>query len=83
MGWYLIELPDDALTPYVSETEDGLLHGWGEMPKREIDLDALLIVVKELEQPWKEEDVIAEDVEYFEHNCAKRIRKAVGCERFF
>ena len=65
MGWYLIELPDDALTPYVSETEDGLL-----------------IVVKELEQPWKEEDVIAEDVEYFEHDCAKRIRKAVGCERF-
>lgn len=36
MGLYLIELPDDVLIPYVRETEDGLLHGWGETPKREV-----------------------------------------------
>lgn len=36
MGWYLIELPEDALTPYANETDEGLLHGWGEMPRREV-----------------------------------------------
>lgn len=36
MGLYLIELPDDALTPYVRKSEFGMLYGWGEMPKREV-----------------------------------------------
>ena len=68
MGLYLIELPDDALTPYVRETEDGLLYGWGEMPRRVIDVSDLLAVADECE---------AADVD----GCTdwpQRIRKAVG-----
>ena len=85
MGWYLIELPDDALTPYVRETEDGLLHGWGEMPKRKIDLDELLRIADDLEEEldclddeYYHNILFAEDVLKFEREMAARIRKAVG-----
>lgn len=72
MSWYLIELPDGALTPYVTETDSGTVYGWGEMPKREVDLDELLAVADEIERPygipsWAE-------MEEF----ARLIRKAVG-----
>lgn len=39
MRWYLIELPDGVLTPYATETDSGTVFGWGEMPKRKVDLD--------------------------------------------
>ena len=42
MSWYLIEMPDGAPTPYVTETDSGMVCGWGEMPKRKVDLDELL-----------------------------------------
>lgn len=38
MSWYLIEMPDGALTPYATETDSGTVYGWGEMPKREVVL---------------------------------------------
>ena len=75
MGWYLIELPDDALTPYVRETEDGLLHGWGEMPKREIDIDELLDLADFLEGVEFESMELARERDFY---VAERIRKAVG-----
>lgn len=43
MGWYLIELPDGAPTPYATETDSGMVCGWGEMPKRKVDLDELFL----------------------------------------
>lgn len=47
MGWYLIELPDGAPMPYATETDSGMVCGWGEMPKRKVDLDELLGVADE------------------------------------
>ena len=62
MSWYLIELPDGALTPYATETDSGTVYGWGDMPKRKVDLDELLAVADECGvTDW-----------------AERIRKAVG-----
>lgn len=81
MSWYLIELPDGALTPYATETEGGTLYGWGDMPKRRVDLDELLAVADDLDSGWAEffEELIAcEDVDKFEQSMAARIRKAVG-----
>ncbi len=66
MSWYLIELPDDALTPYATETEGGTVYGWGDMPKRKVDLDELLAVADEC-------DAADADTDW-----AARIRKAVG-----
>ena len=66
MSWYLIEMPDCALTPYVDVKETGTLYGWGEMPKRRVDLDELLAVADECD---------ASDVD---SDWAERIRKAVG-----
>lgn len=66
MSWYLIELPDGAPTPYVDVKEAGTLYGWGEMPKRKVDLDELLAVADECD---------AADVDT---DWAERIRKAVG-----
>lgn len=68
MSWYLIELPDGALTPYVDVKEIGTLYGWGEMPKRKVDLDELLAVADECD---------AADVDGVT-DWAARIRKAVG-----
>lgn len=68
MSWYLIELPDGALTPYAAETEGGTLYGWGETPKRKVDLDELLAVADECD---------AADVDGV-IDWAARIRKAVG-----
>lgn len=68
MSWYLIELPDGALTPYAKETDGGMVHGWGEMPKRKVDLDELLAVADECG---------AADVDGVT-DWAARIRKAVG-----
>nr|DAF87217.1 MAG TPA: hypothetical protein [Myoviridae sp. ctPkm1] len=68
MSWYLIELPDGGLTPYATETEGGIVYGWGEMQKRKVDLDALLAVADERD---------AADVDS-ETDWAVRIRKAVG-----
>lgn len=62
MSWYLIEMPDGAPTPYVTETDSGMVCGWGEMPKRKVDLDELLGVA---------------DVDGVT-DWAARIRKAVG-----
>lgn len=62
MSWYLIELPDGALTPYAAETDSGTVYGWGEMPKRKVDIDELLAVA---------------DVDGVT-DWAERIRKAVG-----
>lgn len=62
MSWYLIEMPDGALTPYATETDIGMVCGWGEMPKRKVDLDELLAVA---------------DVDGVT-DWAARIRKAVG-----
>ena len=45
MSWYLIEMPDGELTPYVTETDSGTVYGWGEMPKRKVDLIALMFAV--------------------------------------
>lgn len=87
MSWYLIELTDGALTPYATETESGMAYGWGEMPKRKVDLDELWEVVESLEKPWpvdkgKHDTIPREDVQLFEREMASRIRKAVGgdCE---
>lgn len=68
MNWYLIELPDGALTPYATETDSGTVYGWGEMPKRKVDLDELLAVADECD---------VADVEGVS-DWAARIRKAVG-----
>lgn len=68
MSWYLIEMPDGALTPYVTETDIGMVCGWGEMPKREVDLDELLGVADECDEA---------DVDGVT-DWAARIRKAVG-----
>lgn len=82
MSWYLIELPDGALTPYAAETDSGTVYGWGEMPKRKIDLEELQRIADELELSWTEdfgnEPLPHEEVDFFEQDCAKRIRKAVG-----
>lgn len=66
MSWYLIEMPEGAPTPYVTETDSGTVYGWGEMPKRKVDLDELLLVADECD---------AADVDT---DWAERIRKAVG-----
>ena len=50
MSWYLIEMPDGALMPYVTETDIGMVCGWGEMPKRKVDLDELLGVADECDE---------------------------------
>lgn len=68
MSWYLIELPDGAPTPYATETDIGMVCGWGEMPKRKVDLDELLAVADECD---------AADVDAV-GDWAERIRKAVG-----
>lgn len=68
MNWYLIELPDGALTPYATETDSGTVYGWGEMPKRKVDLDEILAVADECD---------VADVEGVS-DWAARIRKAVG-----
>ena len=85
MSWYLIELPDGALTPYADETEGGTVYGWGEMPKREVDLDELLGIADDLEEEpdcldgeYYPNILFAEDVLKFEREMAARIRKAVG-----
>ena len=36
MGWYLIELPEDAPTPHARETDAGMTYEWVEMPRREV-----------------------------------------------
>ncbi len=66
MSWYLIEMPDGELTPYVTETDSGTVYGWGEMPKRKVDLDELLAVADEC-------DTADVDTDW-----AARIRKAVS-----
>ncbi len=66
MSWYIIEMPDCAPTPYATETDSGMACGWGEMPKRKVDLDELLAVADECD---------ASDVDT---DWAERIRKAVG-----
>ena len=68
MSWYLIELPDGAPTPYATETDSGMVCGWGEMPKRKVDLDELLAVADEC------------DAADADGSCdwSERIRKAVG-----
>ena len=72
MGWYIIELTDGALTPYATETESGMAYGWGEMPKRKVDLDDLLKVADECDRA--DIDGAAD--------WAERIRKAVGgCDK--
>lgn len=68
MSWYLIEMPDGPLTPYVTETDSGMVFGWGEMPKRKVDLDELLAIADECD---------AVDVDG-STDWAERIRKAVG-----
>ena len=68
MSWYLIELPDGAPTPYATETDSGTVCGWGEMPKRKVDLDELLGVADECDAA--DEDGATD--------WAARIRKAVG-----
>lgn len=85
MSWYLIELPDGALTPYVDVKEAGTLYGWGDMPKRKVDLDELLRIADDLEEELDCPDyeycpniLFAEDVLKFEREMAARIRKAVG-----
>ena len=68
MSWYLIEMPDGPLTPYVTETDSGTGYGWGEMPKRKGDLDELLAVADECDAADVDMDI----------DWAERIRKAVG-----
>ena len=68
MSWYLIELPNGAPTPYATETDIGMVCGWGEMPKRKVDLDELLAVADVLDEA---------DVDGVT-DWAARIRKAVG-----
>ena len=85
MSWDLIELPDGALTPYATETDSGMVCGWGEMPKRKVDLDELLRIAEDLEEePDCLDDecycniLFTDDVLSFEREMAARIRKAVG-----
>lgn len=85
MSWYLIEMPDGALTPYATETESGINHGWGAMPKRKVDLDGLLGIAEELEMDYFDSlgkhrtgTISVEKVLVFEREMAARIRKAVG-----
>lgn len=83
MSWYLIEMSDGALTPYATETDSGMIYGWGKMPKRKVDLDELWEVVESLEKPWPIENtrfgmIPREDAQLFEREMASRIRKAVG-----
>lgn len=85
MSWYLIELPDGTLTPYAAETDSGTVYGWGDMPKRKVDLDELLRIADDLEEELDCPDyeycpniLFAEDVLKFEREMAARIRKAVG-----
>lgn len=85
MSWYLIELPDGALTPYATETDSGTLYGWGDMPKRKVDLNELLGIADDLEEEldcfdgeYDSNILFAEDVSKFEREMAARIRKAVG-----
>ena len=86
MGWYIIELPDDSLTPYAKETESGIVSGWGLKPKRKVDLDELLRIADELEVDYFLPDesysdmLSTEEVLKFEREMAKRIRKAVDYE---
>lgn len=68
MSCYIIELADCAPTPYATETDSGMVCGWGEMPKRKVDLDELLAVADECD---------AADVDGVT-DWAERIRKAVG-----
>lgn len=68
MSWYLIEMPDGAPTPYVTETDSGMVCGWGEMSKRKVDLDELLGVADECDAA--DADGVTD--------WAARIRKAVG-----
>lgn len=77
MNWYLIELPDGAPTPYATETEGGTIYGWGDMPKRKVDLDALSKVIEDLLGTWGDGKVDADDADTYEHKIAERIRKAV------
>lgn len=85
MSWYLIELPDGSLTPYADVKEAGTLYGWGEMPKRKVDLDELLGVADDLEEEpdcldgeYYSNILFTEDALKFEREMAARIRKAVG-----
>lgn len=85
MSWYLIELPDGALTPYADEMDGGTVYGWGETPKRKVDLDELLGIADDLEEEpdclgdeYYPNILFAEDVLKFEREMAARIRKAVG-----
>lgn len=85
MSWYLIELPDGALTPYATETDSGTVYGWGEMPKRKADPDELLKIADDLEEEpdgFDDESynnvLFTEDVLKFEREMAARIRKAAG-----
>jgi hypothetical protein len=68
MSWYLIELYDSSLTPYARETDNGIVYGWGEMPKRKVDIDDLLKVADECD------DADVDGV----IDWADRIRKAVS-----
>ena len=68
MSYDLIERPDGSLTPYATETGSGTVYGWGEMPKRKVDLDELLGVADECDEA---------DVDGIS-DWAARIRKAVG-----
>lgn len=77
MNWYLIELPDGAPTPYATETEGGTIYGWGDMPKRKVDLDALSKVIEDLLGTWGDGKVDADDADTYEHKIAERIRKAM------
>lgn len=82
MSWYLIELADDALTPYAIETGGGTVYGWGETPKRKVDVRELLAVADELDEElsWSVgyDDPSPDDVNRWNHELAGRIRKAVG-----
>ena len=85
MSWYLIWLPDGALTPYATATGGGTVYGWGDMPKRKVDLDELLRIADDLEEEpdglddeYYNNILFAEDVLKFEREMAARIRKAVG-----
>ena len=86
MGWYIIELADGSLTPYAKETENGIVSGWGLMPKRKVDLDELLRIAEELEVDYSLPDetysdtVSVDEVLKFEREMAARIRKAVDYE---
>lgn len=66
MSWYLIEMPDGELTPYVIEADIGTVNVWGKTPKRKVNLDELLAVADECDGADVDTD------------WAVRIRKAVG-----